>query len=177
MLAELLPKKCFKHWQDFYAASSSWIPFSEKLDFCNASSWKHSATDLWASIKDDCFLFSVSLTWNVYLLVKFCSAYNSRASLQRNKHHCDNPPGIMQLPLIKQVSAVFQGDYHFLFCSQRAQNKREAATIKWLRGKGVFDNSSCQHLSAGHEANVVLLQQLGTEMSILVSVKWVKAPK
>lgn len=80
--------------------------------------------------KDDCFLSSVSLTWNMYLLVKSCSAYNSGASLQRNKHHCDNPPGIMQLPLIKQVSAVFQGDYHFLFCSERAQNKREAATIK-----------------------------------------------
>lgn len=54
----------------------------------------------------------------------------SGVSLQRNKHHCDNPPGIMQLPLIKQVSAVFQGDYHFLFCSPRAQNKKEAATIK-----------------------------------------------
>jgi len=63
----------------------------------------------------------------------------------------------MQLPLIKQVSVVFQRDYHFLVCCLKAQNKREAATIKWLRRKEVFDNGSCWHLSAGHEVNAVLL--------------------
>lgn len=64
------------------------------------------------------------------LLAKLGSAQTVEFHYKRNQHHCDNPPGIMQLPLIKQVSAVFQGDYHFLFCSLRVQNKREAATIK-----------------------------------------------